>query len=223
MPTYTGASIADEARNVHLNRAGVSDLAILPIINSEYEQLQQKLIENGVPIFKKTFDVISVSPNAVSITPITDPPLAGQLPTDFVEPIMLYEKSNGAADTEYTKMKERRFLPIVEKGDRLIYWSWDEEEIKLVGATAIRDVRIIGYKSLPLLVTLQGLVRISFSKGYLAAAVASRAALTISHNPNLASNLKDLAEEKLEELLAKHTRKNQSLSIRRRAYRRPGG
>lgn len=220
MPSYTGAEIAEEARNVHLNRAGVSDLAILPIINAEYERLQSKLIEHGVPSVKKTFAAITVSIGATTI------PLgggAGQLPNDFVEPIFLHERPNGGLITDYVPMSERRNLPKINQAPELVYWSWDEEVIQLVGATTARQVQISGYKSLPLLTTLQSTITINNSKGYLAVATAARAALTVSHNPTLASALRETANQMLDEMLGKYARKGQSLSIRRRAFRRPGG
>ncbi len=222
MPSYTGAEIAEEARNVHLNRAGISDLAILPIINSEYEQLQRKLVECGAPLLIETFDDIVVNAGSVTISPATVP-TSSDLPSNFVEPIKLYEKANGAPDSDYKIMRERRFIPVAQQRNELIYWSWNEEEIELLGALTTRLVRIIGFKSLALLTTLQSTINVSNAKGYLAAAVASRAALTVTHNANLADQLRMVASEKLQELLNSYARKNQSLSTRRRGFRRPGG
>lgn len=226
MPTYTGAEIAEEARNVHLNRAGVTDLAILPIINSEYEQLQQKMIERGVSVFKTYFSPILVTAGNNFIPQPSVPPAAdGELPANFVEPIILWERAVGGLETDYVKMKERSKLPHVTNNTDLVYWAWEEEKIKFVtgGATTNRQVKIYGFKTLPLLDSLQDTINIGFSKGYLGAAVAARAALTISHNANLAMQLKMIANEKLDELMNKYTRKTQSLSTRRRGYRRPGG
>lgn len=218
MPTYTGAELADHARNVYLNRPGITDTAFLPIINAVYETFQQTCIQNSVPIFKKDFDFITVSAGATSIEPGGG---VGQLPDDFVEPIELSERAVGGIDTDYVPMKERTILPRATAGNTLMYWVWDEENIKLIGCTTAREVQIYGYKSLPLLSDMKDQIRVSFSKDYLACAAAAQAALSISHNPTLARELEGKATTKLNLLLNKYIRKNQSLPTRRRAFRRP--
>lgn len=218
MPTYTGHEIADIARNVYLNRAGLSDTALLPVINTVYEGLQQILIEHGAPIFKTKFAPITVAALATSIPYGTG--IAGELPNNFVSPIKLWERAVGQTDLDYVEMIEKSELPFANQTGELIYWSWDEEAIKLVGATSIRQVLISGYKMLPLLAEEKDTVAISYAKDYLAAATAAQAALSLSHNPTLAARIDAIATTKLEKMLSRYVKKDQSLPIRRKGYRR---
>lgn len=217
--SYTGAKIAEVAKNVYLNRGGVSDLAILPVINVEYRSLQQILLDNDVPILNKVFSPITVAALAVSIPPGG---AAGQLPLDFVEPIRLFERAVGGLITDYVKMVERRFLPRVTQGPELIYWAWQEESIKLIGATGSRQVQIEGIKTFDELADLQDTTNIPYADDYLAAAVGATCALTILQNPTQADAIRAIAYGKLADLLAKYARKNQSLPVRRLGMRRRG-
>lgn len=219
MPQYTGHDIADAVRNIYLNRAGISDTAMLPIINAVYESLQETLIEHGAAIFSTTFAPITVAALATSIPYGTG--IAGELPNNFVGPLKLYERAVGGLDTDYIPMEERDTLPFTTQDSTLRYWSWNEEAIKLIGATGIRQVLIKGYKFFPMLDAMSDSITISYAKGYLAAAVAAQAALSISHNPTLAIKLDDIAEKKLAKIINRYVKKDQSLSIRRRGYRRP--
>lgn len=219
MPHYTAHEVADIARNVYLNRGGISDTAMLPLINNEYEALQHILIEHDVPVMRKTFAPITI---VIGATTIPEGTTVGCLPTDFVAPLFLWEKSENDLDVNYTPMVEKNEMPIITPSDRLIYWVWDGEEIKLLGATTTRVVLIRGYKFFPYLTEAMQELHISFAKSYLACAVAAQAALTISHNPTMAKELDMKAHDKLDKILSKYVKKNQTLRFRRRGYRRPG-
>lgn len=219
MPSYTGQAVAEEARNSYLNRGGVSDEKMLAIINTEYEDLQNFLIENDAPTFNTIFAPITVPALAISIP---EGGAAGQLPLDFVEPRKLWERSVGGAETDWVPMKERRILPQSTANNTLGFWNWSGEVVNLIGASSIRQVRIFGIKSLPLLSDLKDPIAINFSKTYMAAAIAAKAALTVLHNPTLAKSIRTEADLYRSRLLSKHTRKNQSLPVRRQGMRRRG-
>jgi hypothetical protein len=217
----TGTVIADEARSNHLNdtaAAVFTNAALLPIINAKYRDLQDMLVENDVPVFTEKNTVITVPALAVSIPPGGG---AGQLPTNFVEPIKLYERAVGQGEDQWVPMSEKQFEPNALKDTMLLYWVYREEEIKLVGATSIREVLLWYVKSLAALAAITDNVAIGNSQTYMAAAVAAQAALTIGHNPSLAANLQLLANKHWESLLNRATRKNQSLVIRKKGWRRP--
>jgi len=219
MPQYSGHDIADTVRNVYLNRAGINDTAMLPVINDVYEQLQQILIEHGSPVFKTTFAPITIAIGQISLTYGVGP---GTLPVDFVSPLKLWERSPGETDSQFVPMTEKDDLPKINQVNTLDFWTWNEESIEFNGATSIREVSINGYKFLPLLEETHDLISISFAKGYISAATAAQCALSISHNPTLASALEFKAKLKLDAILSRYVKKDQSLPVRRRGYRRPG-
>lgn len=217
----TGTEIADEARQIHLNDTPAllfTNAALLPIINAKYRDLQEQLEENDVPVFSEISTVITVSALAVSIPPGG---AAGQLPTNFVTPISLFERAVGEGNDKWVQMEEKLWEPNILQDTNLRYWVYREEEIKLVGATSIRQVLLYYVRSLTPLAVIGDNVAIGKSKTYMAAAVAAQAALSLGHNPTLAGILGQLAEKYFQSMLNSLTRKNQSLSVRRTGWRRP--
>src|SRR6267143_1012105 len=196
----TGVDVAEKARLVYLNRAGITDTSLLPIINDEFEELWQILIENDVPFVNKVFAPITVGVGFTSIS-TPGPPT---LPTDLLEPIQLEERATGSgSNSDFVRMKERRFLPNANAVSTLDFWVWIEDRIDLIGATTSREVRIKGIKAPTLLTKLQDTIPIAFVSNYLAAAVGAKAALTLLHNPNLATANREIANERLSKLLSK--------------------
>lgn len=215
----TGIQVAEQAKNVYLNRAGVTDLALLPIINDEFEDLWQTLIENDVPLVTRVFTSITININDTAITYGGTP----ALPADMIDPIQLEERAFGSTSvSDYVRMKERRFLPNSNPVSTLDFWSWVEDSILLIGATTKRDVRIKGIKSATQLTKLTDTIPIQSSFNYLAAATGAKAASTILQNPTLAAANRAIADAKLSKLLSKWARKNQSLGVRRQGMRRRG-
>jgi len=218
MPIYSGHDIADTVRNVYLNRAGINDTAMLTVINTIYESLQQQLIEHGCPIFKTTFAPIIIIMGQITLTYGTGISI---LPDNFASPLKIWERSVGESISKLAPMSEKDDLPLVDQDNTLKFWSWNEEAINFVGATVNREIVINGYKFLPLLEESADHILISFAKDYVAVATAAQCALSISHNPTLAAALDTIAKEKLEYILSRYVKKDQSLSVRRRGYRRP--
>jgi len=197
----------------------MTDTSLLPIINDEFEELWQVFVENDVPFVNKVFAPIVVGVGTTSIGPSS----GSLLPVDLLEPIQLEERATGStSNSDFVRMKERRFLPNANAVSTLDFWTWQEDQINLIGATTSRDVRIKGIKAPTLLTKLQDTIPIGFVSNYLAAAVGAKAALTVLHNPNLAASNREIANERLSKLLSKYARKNQSLSVRRQGMRRRG-
>lgn len=213
MAAFAASLVADEAR-VLLNNVGAStytNTVLFPVVVKAYEELQQNFILKEVPIMKEISAAIAVGIGALTVT----------LPTDLVEPLFLEERYPG--EVNYIPMEEKPWEPNVTQDSRLRYWSWREEEIKLVGATSACEVRIRPYiKRLPDLASIASNILITNSKNYLAARVAAITAGTIAHNESWASILQGDAENLLGILIRYHLKKNQSLPVRRMAFRRPG-
>lgn len=220
MPSYTGTEIANEARGVYLNSSAFTDASLLPIINMVFRQIQDKLITNGSTKFVGYFSPITVT---AGDTDIPEGGAAGELPTNFHSPISLQERAVGA--TSYTPMKEKLVLPDLTQQPELLYWQWADDRIKLIGATSDREVRIYGNKFLPELSAIGDSIALGFTKGYIAARVASIAAASIGQNQTKADSIRVVADELEHTVLSTIARKNQSLPVRhlpysRRMYRR---
>lgn len=61
---------------------------------------------------------------------------------NIIEPIALWEKAQGGADSTYIKMTEFDPLPNRAQAATLKYWDWDGTNINLLGSTATRHVKV---------------------------------------------------------------------------------
>jgi hypothetical protein len=182
---------------------------LLPVLNKAYRELQTKLQKAGQPTAKEVTDVITVT---AGTTELAD---GGQLPGDLLYPINLYELIN----SEYVKMIETSWEPFEDQTDRLRYWNWREDSIKLLGATSDRDVKIRYMKGLPSLTGPTSSILILNSLTFLAARTGAIAALVIGENPTRAGALDDDAKTAWEDLKMTQVKQRQSRPVRRRTNR----
>jgi hypothetical protein len=179
------------------------------MLNKAYRELQTKLQKAGQPTAKEVTDVITVT---AGTTELAD---GGQLPGDLLYPINLYELIN----SEYVKMIETSWEPFEDQTDRLRYWNWREDSIKLLGATSDRDVKIRYMKGLPSLTGPTSSILILNSLTFLAARTGAIAALVIGENPTRAGALDDDAKTAWEDLKMTQVKQRQSRPVRRRTNR----
>lgn len=216
MAVTTGAEVAEEAKSTYLNFGGITDLSILPIINAEYRDLQRRLRNINAPIMKKTWGPITVTAvTKISLIPATD----GF--NDIIHPLVLQEKPTGANDIEYVDMHESFPLPIRAQNQALTDWTWKQDIIILVGALTTRQVLIHGKYEYPILAKITDPMLLRDAGTYLAAAVASKAALTIGRNRELSNDIRlKYVDPYLLEVLNQYGQKQQTMPFRHRTWRR---
>ncbi len=224
MAAPVASDILDEARDVYLNdplEKLYTDQVLLPLLKKAYRDLQQQLIDNGVSVSREKSSALTLAANTLTISSASSP----ALPTDLLYPIKLDEKFSGEADTAYVPMREESWEPDATQSDRLVYWTWRENEIKLVGSTGTVLVRIKYWKSLSAIADANSTIPILDSEGFLAARTAALAAFTIGNSDSKASAISQEADSLLETLLSTAVKGRQDMPIRRpgfRAYRRYG-
>jgi hypothetical protein len=116
-------------------------------------------------------------------------------------------------------MTETDWEPTAIPTNRLNYWNWREEEIKFLGATVNREVRIRYMKGLTRITATTTPVTILNSTTFLGARCATIAAFVIGNNPARATALSDDAGSALSDLLAILVKRGQGLPVRRRVNR----
>jgi hypothetical protein len=218
------SAILDESRNVYLNDPLAklyTNVTLLPILRKAYRDMQQEMVDNGISVSREASAALTLVANTLSISSASSP----ALPTDLLWPIELHEKFSDEADTAYVPMIERAWEPDATQSQRLVYWTWREEEIKLVGATGTVLVRIRYFKSLSSITDANTNIPILDSQSFLAARTAALAAFTIGNSPTKASALSDEANSLLETFLSTAVKSRQDMPIRRpgfRGFRRSG-
>lgn len=130
--TFLASDVMDGAR-VFLNDVAASlytNTAITPHIIAANEELESELLTYGVEVQRKVSAAIVVG-IGVLVLP---------LPTDFLLPVNLYERSSGGSDP-YVKMDEKIWNPAdYIQTNTLNYWAFYNNAVNLPGSTAARDV-----------------------------------------------------------------------------------
>ncbi len=148
---------------------------ILQAINAAYRDVGWKMKEQGVRLFRGQQTIANFPLNTLTLSRTTTPGLS----SDFLQPIEIWEKDVGAADTEYTPVEPAEDeLPDVEQGESLGVYYWRLGTITFIGATTARTLRIDYVKDIVDLVVGTDTLAIDGALdavSYLAAAILSRA------------------------------------------------
>lgn len=117
--------------------------AQLPYLKLAIAAIELKLINNQVDVNKEESAIIVLPVNTISLAKTGSP----ALPADFKEPILLEERLSGS-DELFQKMSKEEWEPETSQSESLNVWTYREGEVKLVGATTVRDLKISYYKTL---------------------------------------------------------------------------
>lgn len=194
------------------NGAIYPDTPMYPCMNKAYKELQTKLTRMGIPTTKEVDDLITVPAGTKELKD------GFLLPPNMVLPVWLGERAVGAT-ADYVDMVERQWEPTQKQSTNLLYWTWREDEIKLIGATTDRDVMIRYKKSLGSIVDAESPILIINCEVWLAQRTAAIAAATIGSNPTRAKMLNDDLVTIWDDFCGTLVHKNQSHPVRRRRTR----
>lgn len=214
MPSITTADVFGEARALlnDVANAKYTDTVQLPYLKRAYEDLQQEFILNEINT------VINIS------NPTTIPAGTGFLDlSDESEIIHVEEK--GPADTEYTDMFPVNWLPAVQGGPFLVYYSWigidtnaapSAYQLRFIPATQDRVIRVYSFKQLadPAI----GHTLLHNAKPYLAARTAFYVCTYIDQDYNRAKTLDADASRALDKIIRIAVKSQQAITTRQRGY-----
>jgi len=214
---FTAAEPLTEAKLLLNDPSGniFPDEKLIPLMQKSYRELQTKMMLNGLPVLKEASIAIPVSQGTTFLGD------GSGLPTDFIYPIELHERPSGSGDL-FTPMDERAWEPDTKPAEALQVWVYREEQVKFLGATTNREVRIRYMKGLTRIVDGTSPIGIIQSVGFLASRTAAIAALLLGANPSRAQALDVDAQVNLADVLGILVKQQQGMGIRRRVniYRR---
>jgi hypothetical protein len=216
----TAGDVMDFAR-VLLNDQAASlftNTALLPVLKISYRELQQKMNLNGLSVDKEQSASIVIPSGTTSIVFGAMAP-APALPADLLYPIELKEKITGQPDNTYVLMNRTPFVPDLPQVSRLVYWTWIQEEIRLVGANTDVPIYIRYYMDLATLTDNTTEIPILDSDIYLAYRTAAIAASTIGGMPSKGAILDNQAALALDDFLGIGVSNRQAMPVRRRPFR----
>jgi len=100
---------------------------LFPYITEAYRSLQRKLAENGHQIFIAETE-ITVPASTTSLTKATTP----ALPANLVVPWLMKERENGTTGKLQRMTRRIQDLPEPDPGDRIRFWKYAGNVLKLV-------------------------------------------------------------------------------------------
>lgn len=190
----------------------------IPYLNMALSELQQQLQLNQVPYINQANS--TSSPITVTTAQTSIGGTGATLPTDFYQPVRLYERTAGSGQS-YIQMTEVEFLPpIVTKTTALIYWAFIHNIIQLVGALSNTEV-VIQYIANPLATITASTTTIGYSEGglFLGYRTAALCAQYIMEDTERAQSLNSNAGLSLDIILGIDIKTKQAITTRRRPFR----
>lgn len=195
------------------------DAPMWPLMNKAYRELQTKLNALGISTAKEVSAVIDVPVNTLRMGDATAPPL----PTDLLYPISLEERQDGStSNDDWRDMDEVDVEPSIAQGNMLIYWAWREDELKFIGATTIREIRIKYMKGIGVITGGSSVVGVLNCEQWLAQRTAAIAALVLGSNATRSAALdSDLTKPGgvWDDFQATLVKRRQGIPVRRRRTR----
>jgi hypothetical protein len=214
MNSVTAAQVLASARN-HLNDdAGVlwRDAKLMPRLQEAHRELQLQMMLTGVPVLTTRSQVLSVPANTLDLSTVSN------YPTNLVQPIAMYEKKVGQAVSSFVLMTETDDLPLIDQQTELLYWTWTEQTIKLLGATQANEVLLQYRKGITIPQTVNDTIGIYFGELFLSYRIAALAIQ--SKEPRQASIFNTDAKNAISSISRAAQKEMQNLPARRRGYHR---
>lgn len=211
---YTAQEPIDEAKALLNDTSGhiYTDTRMVPLVQKAYRELQTKMQLNGLPVMKEVSAVLTVNAGTVALGD------GSGLPSDFILPIDLEERTPGSTEL-WTPMEETVWERNAQQTTNLRFWNFREEEVKFLGATANREIRMKYQKGLTRITATTTPISIIGAVSFLAARAAAIAAFSIGENPSRAGELNADAGMALHDLLALLVKRRQGHPLRRQVNR----
>lgn len=186
-----------------------TNTVLLPFLSKANDELGLKLAENNISIVRKESSRFDIAAGIVTIT----------LPADFLLPLYLEEKSDGADDSEYVRMTQLSDDPRTQEQSYLNYWWFKNGVVSFVAALQARDLMLHYQKMLTAMSSASSVINFDSTKTFLASRTAELAAGFLGENPDRAAVLHNDAEIALDVIVNLLVKNQQSIGVRRRAYR----
>lgn len=198
-------------------------VAQLPYLNMAVDELQEIFELNNIPITNQTSAFILVPVGTTQINPLTGypPNTAPNYPNDLVEIQGLYERQAGSNDP-YIPMTQREFLPHAIDNlptESLVYWIWQDQRIKFIGALLPREVKLDYIKKIfPNEMVSSSAIGVINARGFLYYRTAALCSLFIGENASRATELNGFATLALDRITGISIKGKQAIMTRRRPF-----
>jgi len=221
-PDLTSGRVMDQSAAMlnDANKTVYTYTAQLPYLNMALQELQELFELNDVPVTQTvTSSPIAVAANVSELTFTTVPPL----PSDLIEPQMLWERANGI--DPYVPMSKLDVLPLYMSGvqiPQLLYYVWESQALRFIAANADNQIKINYTKALfTVFTSILGTdqVNVINAEMFLEYRTAALCAYFIGENPTRSEELNSFAALAVDRVLGIGAKGRQAIMTRRRPFR----
>jgi hypothetical protein len=192
--------------------------AQMPYLNMALQELKELFQLNSVPVTEKRSAIIELEAGDTEIKFNNG---TKSLPSDLVEPIQLWESTNGT--NSWIPLTHRDFLPPYMDSiqtSSYIYYSWRGNKIELPLTNGNNDIKMDYVADLFYnVINESSPINIINGKGYLGYKTAALCARFIGANPSRANELDVLAIQAMDRSLGISSKGKQNIVTRRRPFR----
>lgn len=224
--SLTAGQVMDQAAVLmnDANKTSYTYTAMIPYLKMAVDEFQEACELNNIPVTNETSAVITVNVGTTLIRPVDGfgNGAAPNYPTDLIEIQGLYERLAGSQDP-FVPMTKREFLPHALDNlatEALQYWVWEGQQIRFVGATTDREVKMDYIKAiLPTNITDENtVIGVINAKSFLYYRTAGLCSQFIGENQTRADQLNGFAQIAIDRFLGVNTKGKQSIMTRRRPF-----
>jgi hypothetical protein len=217
-PSLKASDIYNGARALlnDIANTNFTNVAMQPFLDIALTELSEMFEDNGLPATTLTSMELPVRAGMLDIGGNTGP----ALPIDLVEITSLWERYLGS-NVGFIRMSKRDYLPETPtQTTYLIYWSWQNQIINFIGATADVGVKIeyVG-NVFPKIQSDDTIIPIINAKNPLTFRTAALAAEFIGENKDRADSLNGQGGAAVDRLINLSLRGEQAVVTRRKPFR----
>lgn len=202
------------------NKTDYTYIVVQPYLNMAIEEYSETMEESNSSPTNQTV-VISVPVGQSVIYPGEAAGAVPKYPTDLTEIQEVSERMGGSADS-FVRMDRKEFISLFPPNTSLLYWTWENQQIKFNPNGALTDreiqLRYVAQATPYVLSPNDGVAAIN-ARAFLAFKTAAFCALFIGENENRAKALDDLAAASLERAVAISNKGRQQIMTRHRPFR----
>lgn len=215
--SFTAGSVMNASAAL-LNDVGLTNFTYafqIPYLNIAMAELQEVMEANNIPTTNAPSVALTVAIGVTELSFSTTP----ALPAALVEIQGAYEKQSGVNE-DYIEMTKVEFLPqLAILTNSLIYWCWQEQKVKFLGALSARQVKLDYIKSLFAPITTSAdIIDVINAQSFLNYRNAALCAQFIGENESRATALNIDAGLALDRMIGISTKGRQLIPVRRRPF-----
>lgn len=210
MPKTAGSVTLRAA--THLNDPSqlvYTSTVLLPFVNMALEELEEEL---------DVYEVAPLKNESITITVAQGDTVLTQMPTDYIEAVALFERSQGSSD-DWMEVRETNWIDVnLDESDRILNWAPRGGQIRITPPVSAREVQLKYLKGLTEATSVGVTLDIVGSLRFLGLVTARNAARDAGNSKSKADSYADDIRKAKDSLVRRLSNEGQGIGVRRRPY-----